>query len=604
MAGLDGALILTSGGTGLRKLLPALAAAGALMATAPAAAQPTRDYYTSLAARTAAPRQLDQQAREYYAAVFAAIDRQDWGGAQALLAQRPGGLLHPVAYAELYTAANSPRVELAQIEAWLQTGRNLPQAAQLARLGLTRGATSLPGLRAARQFYGTGSAPRRTRPRSVEDGTMPTSISAAIQERITNDDPDGARLILDGIDASLSAEARAEWRQKVAWSYYIENRDPEALAQAATVAQGSGAWVAEGDWTMGLAAWRLGDCAQAGQAFERAAFGAQNPELRAAAYYWAGRAALRCRTPERSNALFRSAASADETLYGMLAAEVLGQALPARVSGAEFGQDDWRRVGDSENVRVAIALAELGRDELSSEVLLHQAKIGDPDDYAALSRLARDLGLPATQLYMAHNAPSGGSSDPASAYPAPKWVPVTGWRVDPALAYAHTLQESAFRASAVSPAQARGLMQITPITVREHAPRLGLNASQVDIFDPRVNLAFGQRNLEMLRDSPATGGALPKIMAAYNAGLTPVTRWNSEINDQGDPLLYMESIPYWETRSYVAIVMRNYWMYERQAQAVSASRVALAQNAWPGFPGAGAGDGRVYLSAGAGGTPD
>ena len=199
---------------------------------------------------------------------------------------------------------------------------------------------------------------------------------------------------------------------------------------------------------------------------------------------------------------------------------------------------------------------------------------------------------------MAHNAPSGGASDPASAYPAPKWVPVTGWRVDPALAYAHTLQESNFRASAVSPAKAQGLMQITPITVREHAPRLGLNASQVDIFDPQVNLAFGQRNLEMLRDSPATGGALPKIMAAYNAGLTPITRWNHEVNDQGDPLLYMESIPYWETRSYVAIVMRNYWMYERQAQALSASRAALAQNAWPGFPGAGQGDGRVYLNAG------
>lgn len=586
----------------MKRGLTGLAAAAALLAMAPAAAQtnlgPTHDYYTSHAARIAAPRQLDQPTHDYYLAVFAAIDRQDWAGAQALLAQRPAGLLHPVALAELYTAANSPRVELPQIEAWLQTGRDLPQAAQLARLGLTRGAAAMPELPYARQLYATGSVPKRTRPRSVEDGTMPASIAAAIQERISNDDPDGARVLLDGIDATLSAEARAEWRQKVAWSYYIENRDPEAFAFAATVAQGSGAWVAEGDWTMGLAAWRLGDCAQAGAAFERAAYGAHNPELRAAAQYWAGRAALRCREPQRSNALFRAAAAADETLYGMLAAELLGIALPARVSGAEFGEADWRRVGGIDNVRVAIALAEIGRDELASEVLLHQARIGDPNDYTSLSRLARDLGLPATQLYMAHNAPSGGAPDPASHYPAPKWVPVTGWRVDPALAYAHALQESNFRASAVSPAKAQGLMQITPITVREHAPRLGLSAGQVDIFEPSVNLAFGQRNLEMLRDHPATGGALPKIMAAYNAGLTPVTRWNHEINDQGDPLLWMESIPYWETRSYVAIVMRNYWMYERQAQALSASRAALAQNAWPAFPGAGAGSGRVYLNAG------
>ena len=89
----------------------------------------------------------------------------------------------------------------------------------------------------------------------------------------------------------------------------------------------------------------------------------------------------------------------------------------------------------------------------------------------------------------------------------------------------------------------------------------------------------------MLRDTPATRNNLPKIMAAYNAGLRPITRWNSEVNDQGDPLLYMESIPYWETRSYVAIVMRNYWMYELQADVDnSPSRITLAQNDWPEFP--------------------
>src|SRR5688500_11742496 len=130
----------------MKRFWTGLAAVAALWASAPAAAQPTHDYYTSHAARTAAPRQLDQAAREYYAAVFAAIDRQDWAGAQSLLAQRQPGLLHPVAWAELYTAANSPRVELPQIEAWLPSGRNLPQAAQLSRLALTRGATQLPAL--------------------------------------------------------------------------------------------------------------------------------------------------------------------------------------------------------------------------------------------------------------------------------------------------------------------------------------------------------------------------------------------------------------------------------------------------------------------------
>ena len=96
-------------GFGLKRLLPALAAATAMLATAPGSAQPTHDYFTSLAVHRAAPRQLNQADHDYYVAVFAALDRQDWATAQALLNQRSGGLLHPVAYAELYTAANSPR---------------------------------------------------------------------------------------------------------------------------------------------------------------------------------------------------------------------------------------------------------------------------------------------------------------------------------------------------------------------------------------------------------------------------------------------------------------------------------------------------------------
>jgi len=565
---------------------------------ASAHAESTREYFTAHVARRAAPAQLGDTERTFYRNLFNAIDAQDWAEVQTMLGQDPGGLLTPIATAEFYTAANSPKVSLEQINAWLARGSNLPEAAQLGRLALTRGATTLPDLPQEHAFYPRGSDPRRARPASVSDGTMADSVRQAILDRITSDDPDGARVLLDGVDAVLSPSARAEWRERVAWSYYIENQDPQALAMAQTVSDGTGAWVAEGYWTAGLAAWRMGDCGNAGAAFQQAGAQAQNAELRSAAFYWASRAALRCRHPERSADLLRWAAAAPQTLYGMLAVEQLGTRLPDVVDTPDFSDADWRRLKDRDNVRVAIALTEIGRDNLASEVLIHEAKIADAKDFGPLSRLARDLGLPQTQLYMAYNSPVGATPDPASRYPAPKWAPLNGWQVDPALAYAHTLQESAFRGTAVSPANAQGLMQITPITVRQFAPRLGLSAGQVNIFDPATNLAFGQQNLQMLRDSPATGGELPKIIAAYNAGLQPVTRWNSQVNDQNDPLLYMESIPYWETRSYVASVMRNYWMYERQARAPSSSRIALASNAWPMFPSAKADNsGRVYLSA-------
>ena len=530
---------------------------------------------------------LEREEREHYRQLFAAIDAEQWSAVEALLAERPDGLLTQIARAEYYTHANSPKVSPEQITAWFDGGTDLPQAEQLTRMGASRGVTLLPALPQAQGFVRQPYAPKRILPRTVNDGTMPAATATAILEAIKADSPIEAQRLLTEADWQLSSDARAEWRQRVAWSYYIENNDAAALDLARTVAEGSGEWVSEGAWVEGLAAWRLGHCSLAGDAFARTASRASNVELAAAGHYWAHRAAVRCREPEEAQLHLSAAARMDETLYGMLAADQLGIELPAHAPPQPFTAADWDQLSRRNNVRVTAALIEIGRPGLADEVLRHEAKIGPTRHYGALSRLARELGLPATQLWMAHNAPYGTSSDPSLRFPVAQWQPLGGWQVDPSLAFAHALQESNFRADAVSPANARGLMQITSITVRQHAPRLNMSASYVNLDDPEVNLAFGQRNLEMLRDSEATGGLLPKIMAAYNAGLTPVARWNTEINDKNDPLLWMESIPYWETRGYVAIVMRNYWMYERAAGTSSPSRRALAQGRWPEFPRAG-----------------
>lgn len=586
----------------MRLAIVACAAAAAVL-TIPVTsqAQTARQYFVARIADDPAPQVLSQADAAYYKQVFTAIDNQDWGTAEALLSDRQPGLLHPVAYAELYLAANSPRVDLSQIEQWLTTGTNLPQAEQMEKLGLARGASQadLPALPQEQQLYPQNTLPRRRRPASIDDGTMPANVAQAIHAAISNGEPDNARILLDGVDASLSSAARAEWRERVAWSYFIENRSAQALAMARTVSAGSGPWVAEGDWVAGLAAWRLDNCEVAGNSFRRSASETSNVELRTAALYWASRAALRCREPHLSDELLTAAARHYDTLYGMLSAEQIGLKLPDQQAHADLTRAEWQRISQIGNVRVAVGLAQIGQDQLASEVLLHQAKIGNPGNYASFSRLARDLNLPRTQLYMAYNAPAGGRADMAAYYPAPTWQPVDGWQVDPALAYAHILQESAFRKKAVSSADARGLMQITPITVQQHAARLNMSASSVNIFNPQVNLAFGQENLEMLQRDPVTHDKLPLIIAAYNAGLAPVRRWQREMKDRHDPLLFMEAIPYRETRGYVANVMRNYWMYERQADAGSPSRVALAENKWPAFPKVhtAPASGRVYLSA-------
>jgi len=563
-----------------------LVCAGVLAAAQPAMGNSAAvDYFRNRADHTAVPSLLSQDERSYYTELFAAIDRKDWTRVQAMFAQKSEGPLHTVARAEYFMAAGSPRIEADDLRALLAHGPELPKAAQIAELAARRGATGLTELPYVQNFSVLPTLPKRIRPRTVNDGTMPSRVAEAILDSIKNDNPTGARTLLDGIDASLSSEARAEWRQKVAWSFYIENDDASAYSAAQLAAQGSGAWVAEAWWVAGLSAWRLEDCEGAIQAFGKSAGYSESPELKSAALYWQSRAHVRCRQPDKASAPLRAAARLDETLYGMLAAEQLGIRLPEQHAEADFTQKDWQKLRELPNVRTAVGLVQIGRDGLADEVLRHQARIGNAGEYQPLTRLARDLGLPSTQLWMAYNAPRGGKPEPATRFPTPKWTPLGGWQIDPALVYAHTLQESVFRASVVSPAGARGLMQIMPAAARDHASALGVQGTSDDLNRPEVNLAFGQRHLQMLRDSGGTQGLLPKVMAAYNAGLAPITRWNGDIRDRGDPLLWIESIPYWETRGYVNIVMRNYWMYERQAGGPSESRMALAQGAWPTFPG-------------------
>ncbi|MET0248787.1 MAG: lytic transglycosylase domain-containing protein, partial [Sphingobium sp.] len=320
-------------------------------------------------------------------------------------------------------------------------------------------------------------------------------------------------------------------------------------------------------------------CRAAAPAFTSVAALAGDADMRAAGAYWAARAHMACGEPHKVANLLKLAARSEETFYGLLARETLGLPAKAPPVGPGFGNAEWQLLKDSPNVRAAVALSAIGENGRADDLLRHQAKLGGSVQYDALLRLARALNLPATQLWLAHNGPAGKQPDSFARFPAPDWRPDGGWRIDPSLIYAHTLQESGFRADAVSSAGARGLMQVRPGTGAD----MGL-ASATQLFVPSTNMEFGQRYLEALRDMPATRGLLPKIMAAYNAGPTPVERWNSEVKDNGDPLLFIESVPYYETRAYVNIVMRNYWMYQIQAKGTAECLTGMAQGMWPTFP--------------------
>ena len=527
---------------------------------------------------------LTADQRQAYTAVFQAIRSGRWSDAQAGLAAQPDGVLTPVARAELFLARNSPRIAQADLLALIAQAPDLPQAPQLALLAKKRGAADLPVLPAPRDLDWVNGAPSRIAARPTANDLAAAALTAQARPLLKTDNPAGAEALLNTSFTQLSPEAATEWQQRIAWSYFLNNDDANATRLASLAARGPGEWAVQASWVQGLSAWRQNDCKSADDAFSRVAANGSDAEMRSAGQFWAARAETKCGRFAGVQQRLRTAARNPETFYGLVAARLLGMAVPASAAAPKLTVEEWTSLSAHADVRRAAALAEIGEYGLADEMLRWQARIGSDSEHKSLLHLAARLDLPATQMWLAHNCPSGEIVEASARYPAPNWVPQGGWQVDKALVFAHVMQESRFRTDALSPAGARGLMQVLPTTADliERKRGSGVTVDRASLASPQVNMAYGQAYLQQLRD--ATGGLLPKVIAAYNAGPNAVARWDINNRAQNDPLLYIESIPYAETRGYVATVLRNYWMYERQSGEQTASLKALAQGAWPRFP--------------------
>ena len=516
--------------------------------------------------------------------VFDAIDAGNWAAARAGIATLPPSILTPLAKAELYTAKGSPTVDLAAIQSLIAQAPELPQANQLARMAITRGATAPQLIVPQKPTYRLGSAPVRYRARPVQGEPAADTLRLSLDPLVKANDAAGAEALLVTQAPFLSVEARAEAGTRVAFVYYVLGLDLDSRRVAETWRQGSaGEWAPQAAWVSGLASWRLGDCEAASRAFQQVVRLAQQRELRAGGYYWAARSEQACRRPRSVEPLLKAAANTaegPESFYGLLARETLG--MGTKLPGDPFVGFD-PPVEQYANVRRAMELVRIGEIGLAEEMLRHQAKIGTPSEHHALIQLAKKLDLPAAQMWLANNGQWGARSDAADRYPNPKWNPLNGWRVDPALAYGHIVQESSFRRAAVSHAGAVGLMQVVPGTAQMISRNRGVPYSRAALTDPTYNLEFGQCFLEMMRGSSATAGQLPRVIASYNAGPLPVARW-ARINDKGDPLLWIESIPYWETRYYVPAVLRNMWVYQGLNNEQTTTLKMMAEHRWPSFP--------------------
>ncbi len=130
--------------------------------------------------------------------------------------------------------------------------------------------------------------------------------------------------------------------------------------------------------------------------------------------------------------------------------------------------------------------------------------------------------------------------------------------VPSALIYAVMREESAFSPRAVSVANARGLLQLIPATGARMARNLGLRYNDKLLFEPEPNLRIGAQYLASLRRR--FGSATPLAVAGYNAGPGAPDDWIEQM-PSWDLDLFVERIPYAETKAYVKRVWSSYFAY-------------------------------------------
>lgn len=315
---------------------------------------------------------------------------------------------------------------------------------------------------------------------------------------------------------------------------------------------------------LGLIEWEKSPAAAAAT-FDSLAVLYPKDEEATASRYWSARAYERAgRKPEASNRWQAIINAAPLSYYAMRAAErmhVPGWSAPAGADSVPH------LIGVDSAVRRITTLRQLGMDvEARYEIDAlagRAARVAAEAPAVAEALLA--AGEPSRGARVALAAIDAGAATRAMyrvAYPVlhadALTADATRNGLDPALVAGLIRQESSWNPRAVSPAAARGLMQLLPsvgasIATSKKYP-LWNNAL---LFDPDVSIELGTAHLasSLRRDTPPE-----RALAAYNAGASRVTRW-SRRPSAGEAELFTEWIPFTETRDYVRLVLRNAAVY-------------------------------------------
>lgn len=540
------------------------------------------------------PTVLSAQDADLYRKIFAVQKTADWRTADKLIGQLENRLLLGHVQAQRYLHPTGYRSKYVELKAWLAEYGDHHDARQLYKLALKRRPSNwkYPAKpQFGRALYVPPSKavvlekPKR-KALTRKQRRRATRLKITIKTHLRKGHTLAVKRMLETAEVKNLFDAyNMDWaRARLAKGYFMAGRDEWAVEWAEKAANRSGKYLSVAHWTAAMAHWRLGHMEKAAAHFEKAAEFDNASWTHAASAFWAARAHLISRHPEKVTPLLEQAAAYPRTFYGMLANKILGREA---VFNWDLPQMDDAHVSDLEGHqggRRALALLQAGQDVRAEKELRQTARLVPADMAEGILTIAAQAGMAELTIRLdAMLFPNGGGFDGA-AYPLPSWQPADGFKVDRALIYALVRQESRFNPNAKSGAGARGLMQLMPGTAsfvaRDRTFRWGKRSK---LFEPELNLKLGQKYISMLLNDRNVNGDLFLMAAAWNGGPGNLNKWRRNIDDMGDPLFFIESLPSRETRIFIERVLTNLWVYRDQLGQPSPSLDAVASGVWPAY---------------------
>ncbi|WP_225616041.1 transglycosylase SLT domain-containing protein [Methylomonas albis] len=297
--------------------------------------------------------------------------------------------------------------------------------------------------------------------------------------------------------------------------------------------------------------------------------------------YWQARGLAATSQSAAATSIFQQLAQ-NRSFYGFLAASRIRQAIelvdrPLVVSG-----QDLDILQNHPDFQVFFELLAVDRKPEAKRQWWYAIAKLDSHQLPAAAKLAQQAHYPA--LAIATIAKANHWDDVDLRFPLAYVQQIqsnaAAQQLDPALILGLIRQESAFDELADSPAGAKGLMQVMPNTGRQIAADLRDSwDSDNSLFKPELNLKYGafyfKKLLRQFNDH------VPLATAAYNAGANKVKRWLPESRTLPADI-WIENIPYKETRGYVASVLMYSLIYQQRLQRDSLKIDDLMREVMPG----------------------